>query len=125
MNAPAAEVKRRFIASSVAGQENGSRGFSPVSARNAPEQERVFALSAAAQALFKPRHNQTDPLSAGCLVTAPRFVAAFPKDEMFRQPIDCILSSGRANLLGLDVGRPDYFCPLLDLLNDELAKLSG
>jgi hypothetical protein len=62
MNAPAAAVKRRFIASSAEGEENGSWGFTPASARNAPEQESAFALSAAVQALFKPRHNPIDPL---------------------------------------------------------------
>jgi hypothetical protein len=63
MNAPAAAAKRLFVVLSAAGQENGLWDFTSASARNAPERESVLALSAAVQASFKPRHNQTDPLS--------------------------------------------------------------
>jgi hypothetical protein len=62
MNAPAAVAKRPFIVLSATAQENGLWGFTSASARTAPERESVFALSAAVQAPFKPRHNQTDPL---------------------------------------------------------------
>jgi hypothetical protein len=53
MNALIAMAKRPSVVLSAAGQENGSWGFSPASARNAPERESVFALSAAGQALTR------------------------------------------------------------------------
>jgi hypothetical protein len=61
MNALAAVAKRRFIASSARGQEDGLWGSSPKSARNAPERESELALSAEGRATGKPRHGQVDP----------------------------------------------------------------
>jgi hypothetical protein len=65
MTAPAAAVKRRFIASGAAGQGNGSWVFTPGSER---EQESVFALSAGGTGAIQPPRNRTDPLRAGCMI---------------------------------------------------------
>src|SRR5262249_60866205 len=35
------------------------------------------------------------------------------------------ISAAIGALLGLDVGRPDHFAPLLGLVGDELAKIGG
>ena len=51
--------------------------FTSASARNAPERESVLALSAAVQASFKPRHNQTDPLPRGGRMTQKTFREQF------------------------------------------------
>jgi hypothetical protein len=62
MNAPAAAEKRPSIVSNVAGQEKDLRDFTSTNARNALGQDGALALSAAARASFKLRHNQTDQL---------------------------------------------------------------
>jgi hypothetical protein len=67
MNALIAMAKRLSIVLNAMGQESGLWDFTPGSAKNAQEQESVLALSAAGQALFQHRRNQTDPLPT-CLV---------------------------------------------------------
>jgi hypothetical protein len=67
MSALVAAAKRPSIVLNATGQECGLPGFTPVSAKSALERESVPALSAAEQASFKPRHNQTDPLPNGVL----------------------------------------------------------
>jgi hypothetical protein len=49
-----------------AGQESGLRDFISATAKNAPAREGAFVLPAAGP-VFKPRHNQTDPLPGGAL----------------------------------------------------------
>jgi hypothetical protein len=58
MSALVAAAKRPSIVSNATGQESGLPGFTPVSTKSALERESVFALSAAEQASFKPRHNE-------------------------------------------------------------------
>jgi hypothetical protein len=60
MNAQAAAAKRLSIVLSAVGQENGFLNFTSASARNALEQESAFVPSAAGQASFRLRRNQSD-----------------------------------------------------------------
>jgi hypothetical protein len=54
-------AKRLSIVLNAMGQESGLLDFISATAKNAPERESALVLSAAGQ-VFKPRHNQTDPL---------------------------------------------------------------
>lgn len=59
-NALIATAKRLPVVSNAMDRESGLRDFISVTAQNAPERESVLVLSAAGQAPFKLRHNQTD-----------------------------------------------------------------
>jgi hypothetical protein len=60
MNALIAMAKRLSIVSNAMGQESGLWDFIPATAKYAPERESTLVLSAAGQAPFRHRHNQTD-----------------------------------------------------------------
>jgi len=61
MNAIIAAAKRRSFVLNAADQESGFWDFKSSSAKNVLERESALVLSAAGQALFQSRHNQTDP----------------------------------------------------------------
>jgi len=61
MNVLIAMAKRRSFVLNAMGQESGLWDFTPTTAKNAVRRESAFVLSAMGQ-VFKPRHNQTDPL---------------------------------------------------------------
>jgi hypothetical protein len=54
-------VTAKAIVLNAMGRESGLRDFISATAKNAPERESVLVLSAAGQASFKHRDNQTDP----------------------------------------------------------------
>ena len=64
MSAIIAAAKRLSFVIDAADQESALWDFKSTSAKNAPERESALVLPAAGQALFKLRHNQTDPLLA-------------------------------------------------------------
>src|SRR5215468_11720796 len=64
MNALTAMAKRLSVALNAMDQASGLWVFMPATAKNAQERERALVLSAAGQASFRHRHNQTDPLPA-------------------------------------------------------------
>ena len=70
MNALIAMAKRLSIALSAMDQESGLWDFIPATAKNAQELERAPVLSAAGQASFRHRQNQTDPTARGASCAA-------------------------------------------------------
>ena len=72
MNALIAMAKRLSIVLDAMDQESGLWDFIPATAKNAQERERALVLSAAGQALFQHRHNQTDPLPARAAARSQR-----------------------------------------------------
>jgi hypothetical protein len=64
MNALIAVAKRLSIVLNATAQGSGLWDFLPATAKNAQERERALLPSAAGQALFQHRHNQTDPVPA-------------------------------------------------------------
>jgi hypothetical protein len=64
INALIAMAKRLSIVLNAMGQESGLWDFLPATAKNTQERESSLVLSAAGQALFQHRHNQTEPLPA-------------------------------------------------------------
>jgi hypothetical protein len=63
MNDQIAAAKRLSIVLYAMGRESGLWDFISATAKNALEPESVLVLSAAGQASFRLRHNQTDPNS--------------------------------------------------------------
>ena len=61
MNVLIAMAKRRSFVLNAMGQESGLWDFTPTTAKNAVGWESALVLSAMGQ-VFKPRHNQTNPL---------------------------------------------------------------
>jgi hypothetical protein len=72
MNALIAMAKRLSIVLDAMVQESGLWDFTPATAKNAQARERALVLSAAGQALFQHRHNQTDPLPARAVARLQR-----------------------------------------------------
>ena len=79
MNALIAMAKRPSIVLDATDQESGLWDFILATAKNAQERERALVLSAAGQALFRHRHNQTDPLPARMAHEARARPARVPK----------------------------------------------
>jgi hypothetical protein len=75
MNALIAMAKRLSIVLDAVAQESGLWDFIPATAKNAQEWGRAPVLSGAGQAVFRHRHNQTDPLPARAVAPPKRRMA--------------------------------------------------